>query len=63
MRWKISLYVMTVLVLMLILFVVVCSISIYRYYYNGIVRDIELHIETVTRFFSKYSSIKRLHFD
>lgn len=57
MRRKISLYFMTVIVLMLILFVVVFSISIYRYYYNGIVRDIELHAETGTRFFSKYNSL------
>ncbi|EEM29273.1 hypothetical protein bthur0002_18310 [Bacillus thuringiensis Bt407] len=48
---------MTVITLMLVLFEVVFSVSIYRYYYNGIVQYIESHAKTSTRFFSEYNSL------
>ncbi|KEK24164.1 sensor histidine kinase [Bacillus gaemokensis] len=57
MKRKISLYFMTVIILMLVLFEVVFSISIYRYYYNGIINHIESHAKTSTRFFSEYNSV------
>ncbi|SDY96706.1 HAMP domain-containing sensor histidine kinase [Bacillus sp. 166amftsu] len=57
MRRKISLYFMTVIILMLVLFEVVFSISIYRYYYNGILYHIESHAKTSARFFSDYNSV------
>ncbi|MDM5154520.1 HAMP domain-containing sensor histidine kinase [Bacillus sp. DX1.1] len=57
MNRKISLYFMTVIILMLALFEVVFSFVIYRYYYNGIVNHIESHAKTSTRFFSEYNSI------
>jgi hypothetical protein len=57
MKQKISLYFMTVIVLMLVLFEVVFSISIYRYYYSGIFNYIERHAKTSTRLFSEYNSV------
>ncbi|EEL88256.1 hypothetical protein bcere0029_18230 [Bacillus cereus AH1272] len=42
---------------MLVLFEVVFSVSIYRYYYNGIVQYVESHAKTSTRFFSEYNSL------
>ena len=51
MKRKVTLYFMTVITLMLVLFEVVFSVSIYRYYYNGIVQYIESHAKTSTRFF------------
>ncbi|KFM99489.1 sensor histidine kinase [Bacillus clarus] len=57
MRRKVTLYFMTVITLMLVLFEVVFSVSIYRYYYNGIVQYIESHAKTSTRFFSEYNSL------
>ncbi|WP_204264971.1 hypothetical protein, partial [Escherichia coli] len=35
----------------------VFSVSIYRYYYNGIVQYIESHATTSTRFLSEYNSL------
>ncbi|MGH1296793.1 ATP-binding protein [Bacillus pretiosus] len=57
MKRKVTLYFMTVIILMLVLFEVVFSASIYRYYYNGIVQYIESHAKTSTRFFSEYNSL------
>lgn len=57
MKRKVTLYFMTVITLMLVLFEVVFSVSIYRYYYNGIVQYIESHAKTSTRFFSEYNSL------
>ena len=57
MRRKISLHFMTVIILMLVLFEVVFSIFIYRYYYNGILYQIESHAKASTRFFSDYNSV------
>ncbi|PET96876.1 two-component sensor histidine kinase [Bacillus cereus] len=57
MRRKVTLYFMTVIILMLVLFEVVFSVSIYRYYYNGIVQYVESHAKTSTRFFSEYNSL------
>ncbi|MFJ8356633.1 ATP-binding protein [Bacillus paramycoides] len=57
MKKKISLYFMTVIVLMLVLFEIVFSASIYRYYYSGIIQYIESHAKTSTRFFSEYNSV------
>ncbi|MEH7543860.1 sensor histidine kinase, partial [Bacillus thuringiensis] len=57
MKRKVTLYFMTVITLMLVLFEVVFSVSIYRYYYNGIVQYIESHAKTRTRFFSEYNSL------
>ena len=56
MKRKVTLYFMTVITLMLVLFEVVFSVSIYRYYYNGIVQYIESHAKTSTRF-SEYNSL------
>lgn len=50
MKRKVTLYFMTVITLMLVLFEVVFSVSIYRYYYNGIVQYIESHAKTSTDF-------------
>ncbi|PGM92222.1 sensor histidine kinase [Bacillus cereus] len=57
MRRKVTLYFMTVITLMLVLFEVAFSVSIYRYYYNGIVQYVESHAKTSTRFFSEYNSL------
>ncbi|MBJ7932982.1 sensor histidine kinase [Bacillus toyonensis] len=57
MKRKVTLYFMTVITLMLVLFEVVFSVSIYRYYYNGIVQYIESHAKASTRFFSEYNSL------
>ncbi|MGR3777933.1 sensor histidine kinase [Bacillus paramycoides] len=57
MRRKVTLYFMTVITLMLVLFEIAFSVSIYQYYYNGIVQYIESHAKTSTRFFSEYNSL------
>ncbi|MGG5736060.1 MULTISPECIES: sensor histidine kinase [Bacillus cereus group] len=57
MRRKVTLYFMTVITLMLVLFEVAFSVSIYRYYYNSIVQYVESHAKTSTRFFSEYNSL------
>ena len=57
MKRKVTLYFMTVIILMLVLFEVVFSVSVYRYYYNGIVQYVESHARTSTRFFSEYNSL------
>ncbi|WP_002148659.1 sensor histidine kinase [Bacillus cereus] len=57
MKRKVTLYFMTVITLMLVLFEVAFSVSIYRYYYNGIVQYVESHAKTSTRFFSEYNSL------
>ena len=51
MKRKVTLYFMTVIILMLVLFEVVFSVSVYRSYYNGIVQYVESHAKTSTRFF------------
>lgn len=62
MRRKISLYFMNVIVLILYSVGSSFLLSIYRYYYNVIVRDIELHAETNTRCFFKYNSFNYNYF-
>ncbi|MFV1008947.1 ATP-binding protein [Bacillus cereus] len=57
MKKKISLYFMTVIVLMLVLFEGVFSIAIHHYYYNGILHYVESHARASTKFFSDYNSI------
>ncbi|MBU5220712.1 HAMP domain-containing sensor histidine kinase [Bacillus albus] len=57
MKKKISLYFMTVIILMLVLFEGVFSVAIYRYYYNGLLHYVESHAKASTKFFSDYNSV------
>ncbi|EJR80225.1 hypothetical protein IKA_05657 [Bacillus cereus VD169] len=57
MKRKISLYFMTVIILMLVLFEGVFSVAIYRYYYNGLLHYVESHAKASTKFFSDYNSV------
>lgn len=60
MKRKISLYFMTVIILMLVLFEGVFSIAIHQYYYNSILHYIESHAKASTKLFSEYNPIYKI---